>query len=49
MNSASVPVNPARCIVTSISARMRATSARPMSWICRAVSVSVVNFSIIAW
>ena len=47
-NSAIVPVKPACCFVASISAWMRATSFRPMSWICCAVRSSVVNFSIIA-
>jgi hypothetical protein len=48
-NSAMDPLKPARRFVSSISALIRATSRRPMSWICCAVSLSVVNFSICDW
>jgi hypothetical protein len=48
-NSPIVPLKPARSLVASISAWIRATSFKPISWICLAVRPSVVNFSIMAW
>ena len=48
MKSGIVPVKPVRFIVACISASRRATSTRPIAWICVGLKSRVVNFSIIA-